>query len=98
MTKLSEQEIQAVLDERVRPLLRAHNGDVEITAIEEGRVVRLRLLGACASCMGAEKTVNDVIVASLREACPAAGEVLVETGVSRALIDEALRFLKRDRR
>lgn len=98
MTKLLEQEIQAVLDERVRPLLRAHNGDVEITAIEEGRVVRLRLLGACASCMGAEQTVNDVIVASLREACPAAGEVLVETGVSRALIDEALRFLKRDRR
>ena len=98
MTKLSEQEIQAVLDERVRPLLRAHNGDVEITAIEEGRVVRLRLLGACASCMGAEQTVNDVIVASLREACPAAGEVIVETGVSRELIDEALRFLKRARR
>jgi len=77
---------------------RAHYGDVEIAAIEEGRVVRLRLLGACAACMGAEQTVNDVIVASLREACPAAGEVLVETGVSRALIDEALRFLKRDRR
>ena len=48
--------------------------------------------------MGAEQTVNDVIVASLREACPAAGEVRVETGVSRELIDEALRFLKRDRR
>jgi Fe-S cluster biogenesis protein NfuA len=98
MTKLSEQDIQTVLDERVRPLLRAHNGDVEITGIEEGRVVRLRLLGACAACMGAEQTVNDVIVASLREACPAVGEVLVETGVSRELIDEALRFLKRDRR
>lgn len=98
MKALVEQDIQAVLDERVRPLLRAHNGDVEITAIEEGRVVRLRLLGACASCMGAEQTVNDVIVASLREACPAAGEVIVETGVSRELIDEALRFLKRDRR
>ena len=98
MTALVEQDIQAVLDERVRPLLRAHNGDVEITAIEEGRVVRLRLLGACASCMGAEQTVNDVIVASLREACPAAGEVIVETGVSRELIDEALRFLKRARR
>lgn len=98
MKALSEQDIQTVLDERVRPLLRAHNGDVEITGIEEGRVVRLRLLGACAACMGAEQTVNDVIVASLREACPAVGEVLVETGVSRELIDEALRFLKRDRR
>jgi hypothetical protein len=37
-------------------------------------------------------------VARLREACPDVGEVLVETGVSRELIDEALRFLKRDRR
>ncbi len=98
MTKLSEQEIQAVLDERVRPLLRAHNGDVEIAAIEEGPIVRLRLLGACASCMGAEQTVNDVIVASIRASCPSVGDVLVETGVSRELIDEALRFLKRDRR
>jgi Fe-S cluster biogenesis protein NfuA len=97
MQVLSEKDIEAVLDERVRPLLRAHNGDVELEGIEEGRTVRLRLLGACAACMGAEQTVNDVIVASLREACPAAGEILVETGVSRELIDEALRFLKRGR-
>ena len=98
MKALVEQDIQAVLDERVRPLLRAHNGDVEIAAIEEGPIVRLRLLGACASCMGAEQTVNDVIVASIRASCPSVGDVLVETGVSRELIDEALRFLKRDRR
>jgi Fe-S cluster biogenesis protein NfuA len=98
MKVLSEKDIEAVLDERVRPLLRAHNGDVELAGIEEGRTVRLRLLGACAACMGAEQTVNDVIVASLREACPAAGEIVVETGVSRELIDEALRFLKRVRR
>jgi Fe-S cluster biogenesis protein NfuA len=98
MTTLWETDIQAVLDERVRPLLRAHSGDVELTGIEEGGVVRLRLLGACATCMGAEQTVNDVIVASIREACPSVGDVRVETCVSRDLIDEALRFLKRDRR
>jgi len=98
MKTQSEKDIEAALDERVRPLLWAHNGDVELAGIEEGRTVRLRLLGACAACMGAERTVNDVIVASLREACPAAGEILVETGVSRELVDEALRFLKRGRR
>ena len=98
MTTLLEADIQAVLDERVRPLLRAHSGDVELTGIEAGRVVRLRLIGACATCMGAEQTVNDVIVASIREACPSVGDVRVETGVSRELIDEALRFLKKDRR
>lgn len=98
MPQLLEKDIQSVLDAEVRPLLHAHNGDIELTGIDEGRIVRLRLLGACATCMGAEQTVNDIIVASIRQACPAVTDVRVETGVSHELIAEALRFLKRDRR
>jgi Fe-S cluster biogenesis protein NfuA len=98
MPQLLEKDIQAVLDAEVRPLLHAHNGDIELTRIDEDRVVRLRLLGACATCMGAEQTVNDLIVASIRQACPSVADVRVETGVSHELIAEALRFLKRDRR
>ena len=97
MPERLEEEIQAVLDEKVRPLLRAHNGDIEFVEIEQGGVVRLRLLGACAACMGAEQTVNDVIVAGIRESCPWVSDVRVETGVSEDLIQEALRFLKRPR-
>ena len=97
MPERLEEEIQAVLDEKVRPLLRAHNGDIELIAIEEGGVVRVRLLGACASCMGAEQTVSDIVVASIRESCPWVSDVRVETGVSEDLIQEALRFLKRPR-
>jgi hypothetical protein len=48
--------------------------------------------------MGAEQTVNDIIVASIRQACPSVTDVRVETGVSSELVAEALRFLKRDRR
>jgi Fe-S cluster biogenesis protein NfuA len=98
MPELLELDIQSVLDAEVRPLLHAHNGDIELTGIDEGRIVRLRLLGACATCMGAEQTVSDVIVARIREACPWVGDVRVETGVSDELVAEALRFLKRDRR
>jgi Fe-S cluster biogenesis protein NfuA len=97
MPERLEEEIQAVLDEKVRPLLRAHNGDIELVGIEQGGVVRLRLLGACAACMGAEQTVNDIIVAGIRESCPWVSDVRVETGVSEDLIQEALRFLKRPR-
>jgi len=97
MPEQLEEEIQAVLDEKVRPLLRAHNGDIELVGIEEGGVVRLRLLGACAACMGAEQTVSDVIVTGIRESCPWVSDVRVETGVSEDLIQEALRFLKRPR-
>jgi Fe-S cluster biogenesis protein NfuA len=97
MPQRLEEDIRAVLDEKVRPLLRAHNGDIELTGIEEGGVVRLRLLGACASCMGAELTVNDVIVAGIRESCPWVSDVSVETGVSSDLVAEALKFLRRNR-
>ncbi len=98
MSERLEQEIQAVLDAKVRPVLRAHSGDIELTRIDEGGVVRLRLLGACASCMGAEQTVNDIIVTGIRESCPWVSDVRVETGVSEELVQEALRFLKRPRK
>jgi Fe-S cluster biogenesis protein NfuA len=97
MPQSLEKDIQAVLDEKVRPLLHAHNGDIELTGIEEGGVVRLRLLGVCASCMGAEQTVSDIVVASIRESCPWVSDVSVETGVSSELVAEALKFLKRNR-
>lgn len=97
MPQSLEKDIQAVLDAEVRPLLHAHNGDIELTGIEEGGVVRLRLLGVCASCMGAEQTVSDIVVASIRESCPWVSDVSVETGVSSELVAEALKFLKRNR-
>lgn len=97
MPERLEEEIQAVLDEKVRPLLRAHNGDIELTGIEEGSVVRLRLLGTCASCMGAEQTVSDIVVAGIRESCPWVSDVIVETGVSSELLAEALKLLRRSR-
>jgi Fe-S cluster biogenesis protein NfuA len=97
MSERLEEEIQSVLDAKVRPLLRAHSGDIELTGIEEGGIVRLRLLGVCAACMGAEQTVSDIIVATIRESCPWVRDVCVDTGVSDDLIREALKFLKRPR-
>jgi Fe-S cluster biogenesis protein NfuA len=96
MSERLAQEIQAVLDAKVRPVLWAHNGDIKLAGIEEGSgVVRLQLLGACATCMGAEQTINDVVVAGIRESCPWVRDVRLETGVSDELLQEALLFLKR---
>ena len=76
-------------------MLAAHKGDIELTGIEAGGIVHLRILGACATCLGAEQTVSDIIVASILEACPWVSDVRVETGVSDELVQEALRYLKR---
>jgi len=96
-TEQLEKDIHAVLDRQVRPVLKAHNGDIELMGIEEDGVVRLRLLGACATCMGAEQTVSDIIVGNIRASCPWVSDVRVGTGVSDDLVREALQFLKRPR-
>lgn len=97
MNQPLETAVQAALDARVRPLLHSHDGDIELRGIEQDGIVRLRLLGACASCMGAEQTIREIVVAAIRESCPSVSEVRVETGVSDELAAEALRFL-RDRK
>ncbi|MFR1617022.1 MAG: NifU family protein [Dysosmobacter welbionis] len=43
-------QIEAVLDEKVRPSLRAHGGELEIDHLEGG-VLYIRLLGQCAGCL-----------------------------------------------
>jgi Fe-S cluster biogenesis protein NfuA len=97
-TELLKKDIQAILDKHVRPLLKAHNGDIELTGIEEAGIVNLRIMGACATCLGAKQTVDDIIVASIRESCPWVTDVRVSGGVSDDLIAEALRYLKKPRR
>ncbi len=59
-------KIEAVLDEFVRPGLRADGGDVEIVGIDADRIVQVRMKGACVGCpsstitmtMGIESTVK----------------------------------------
>ena len=87
--------IRAVLDGQVRPMLTAHNGDIELMGIEEGGIAHLRILGTCATCLGATETISNIIVAAIRESCPWVNDVRFDVGVSDDLVREALWFLKR---
>ena len=89
-----EAEIEAVLDERVRPLLHTHGGDMEVLSLEDG-VLRFRLLGHCAGCAAADITSEELINAELTEAFPERIEkaVLVNS-VSPDLLDQAREILR----
>ena len=54
-------QIEAVLDEKVRPSLRAHGGELEIDHLEDG-VLYIKLLGKCAGCPSADLT-NETLIA-----------------------------------
>lgn len=86
-------KLEALLEERVRPSLRAHGGDAEILSYEDG-VLRLRLLGQCAGCPAAQLTNETLIEAELCEAVPELQRVLLQNEISPDLLEQARSILK----
>lgn len=63
-----KEEVEEVL-ETLRPSLLADGGNVELVDIDDG-VVKLRLIGACASCSSSMMTLKMGIEKSLKKAVP----------------------------
>ena len=74
-------EVEAVLDEYVRPFLAAHGGDLKVAGVEGG-VVFFHLTGRCAGCAAADKTSEELI-----------NRVLVN-GISPELLEQTLALLR----
>ena len=87
-------QIETVLDEQVRPLLRTHGGNVEIDRYEDG-VVYIKMLGQCAGCPSADLTNETIVEAELVQALPelVRKAVVVQT-VSDELWEQAKRLLR----
>lgn len=91
------QEINRVIEEKIRPVLNAHNGDLELLEVTADGYVKVRLTGACAACPGAQQTLSEVVEARLKEACPDIQGVIPVYQVSDNLISQALAILRRGR-
>lgn len=94
MERISLEEIEKVLDERVRPDLSLHGGDIRVEELD-GDVLRVRMLGHCSGCPSAELTMESLVNTELKDAFPQLRQVTLVTGVSDALINEARELLKR---
>jgi Fe-S cluster biogenesis protein NfuA len=70
--------VEAAL-ERVRPLLGAHGGDVELLELdEEGGAVRLRLLGSCDGCPSSSITLQMAVERAIMEGAPEISRIEVD--------------------
>lgn len=86
--------IEAVLDEKVRPALRAHGGEIEIDHLEN-QVLYVKLLGQCAGCPSADLTNETLVEAELVQAVPElVKKVSVVQTVSDELWEQAKRLLR----
>lgn len=89
------QKILEVIEQKIRPALNAHGGDIEFAEMTPDGVVKVRLSGACAACPGAQQTMSELVEASLKDACPEVRSVILLHGVNEDLIAQALKILRK---
>ena len=86
--------IETVLEEKVRPILREHGGEVAIDHLEDG-VLYVKMLGQCAGCPSSDLTTENLVEAELLKAVPDLVEkVVVVQTVSDELWDMAKKLLR----
>jgi len=71
--------------------------DIELIEVTADGFVRVRLMGACATCHGAQQTINEVVETALRAVYPEMQGVIAEHQVSEDLINQALKILRKDK-
>ncbi|NCB63496.1 MAG: NifU family protein [Clostridia bacterium] len=86
------EKIEQVLNEKVRPELALHGGDVEVLECADG-TVRVRLLGRCSACPSAYLTTEQLIEAELTAALPEVKQVVLLRQVSEDLLAQARAIL-----
>ncbi len=91
-------KLQKVIEDKGRPLLQAHGGDLELMEVTADGFVKVRLTGACSACPGAQQTLSELVETALKEVCPEIKGVVAVTQVSQSLIDEALSILRKGQR
>jgi Fe-S cluster biogenesis protein NfuA len=62
-------QVEEVL-KKVRPMLQADGGDVELVDVQEDGIVKVRLKGACAGCPMSQMTLRNGIERLLKKEIP----------------------------
>lgn len=92
-----KEAIKKALEEFVNPQLASHNGAAELKSFENG-IATVKLIGACASCMMAEETLQAVVKTSVLNNCPFVEDVVLDQSVDDDLIDFARNLLNKSKK
>ena len=86
------EQVEQILEERVRPMLHSHGGEVRLVDVRDGNVF-VELQGTCAGCPSADLSTKGFIESTLRAAIPELNAVELEQTVSDELLSFARRIL-----
>ena len=88
--------IERILEEKVRPQLADHGGDIKSIGCEKG-IYRFQLLGRCSGCPSAYLTTESLIKEELIAAIPELKDVVLVQSVSDSLLEQARQLMKHGR-
>jgi len=88
------EDIKKIIDEKIRPQLQAHNGDIKLIGIKDG-IVTVKLTGTCSGCPGADLTTKDFMEEVFSQCIPGFEKVVISHEISQDLMDMAKMILNK---
>lgn len=67
--------VEKALDE-IRPFLKSDGGDISLVSIEDDRLVKVQLLGACVGCTVNQMTLKSGVEMTIKKYVPQIEQVL----------------------
>ena len=89
------EKIQKAIEEKVKPYLKDHHGDIEIVDVTDG-IVTVRLLGKCSGCPSARFTVEEIVETALKREISEIKQVILEDAISEDMLELARRILSKN--
>jgi Fe-S cluster biogenesis protein NfuA len=70
-----KEKIEAAL-KKIRPMLQADGGDIELVDVSKDGVVKVKLTGACGCCPMSQMTLKNAVEQKLKKEVPGVKEVI----------------------
>jgi Fe-S cluster biogenesis protein NfuA len=67
--KIEKTKVEKIIDEHIRPMLKADGGDIKLIEIKED-IIKVQLTGACGSCPMSQLTLRQGVERMLKEYIP----------------------------
>ena len=67
--------IEKALDE-IRPFLQSDGGDISLLSVEEGKIVKVQLQGACVGCSVNQMTLKSGVEMTIKKHAPQIEQVI----------------------
>lgn len=87
-------KVEDVIKLDIRPMLHDHDGDIKLMSVDNG-VAKVRFLGACRGCPGAQMTINDVVTLKINEKVAEIKKVVLVDGISEDMLSMAKKLLSK---